>query len=198
MDLQPVDKATNIPTLRCIELTSIDYPEQQKKEVRFFGDVFGREAQAEKYCAYIDNNVATIQKALSGLSESQKQIVYVGFNADHLTTFGSDTFMDEWIQASGCFNAAHPISTIGGAEVGLASISMEQVLSWNPDIVIIDTGTPEDVYNDPVWANIPAVKNKQVYILPRGMFGWNRASTEPAACRRGRWSALPCSIPICW
>jgi iron complex transport system substrate-binding protein len=181
IDLQPVDKATKIPTLRCLETTAIAYPDQQKKEVRFFGQVFGREAQAEKYCTYIDNNVATINKALSGLSESQKLKVYVGFNADHLTTFGSDTFMDEWIQAGGCFNAAHPISTIGGAEGGLASISMEQVLSWNPDIVIIDTGTPEDVYNDPVWANIPAVKNKKVYVLPRGMFGWNRASTEPAA-----------------
>jgi iron complex transport system substrate-binding protein len=181
IDLQPVDKATKIPTLRSVEYNVVTYPDQQKKEVRFFGQVFGQEARAEKYCTYIDNNVATIKKALSGLTDSQKLKVYVGFNADHLTTFGSDTFMDEWIQAGGCINAAHPVSTIGGSEGGLAAISMEQVLSWNPEIMIIDTGTPEALYSDPLWANIPAVKNKKVYMLPKGMFGWNRASTEPAA-----------------
>jgi iron complex transport system substrate-binding protein len=181
VDLQPVDDATDIPTLRCLETTAIAYPDQQKKEVRFWGEVFGRETQAEKYCDYIDNNVNTIKNAVGSLSEGEKVKVYVGFNADHLTTFGSDTFMDEWIAAAGCINAAHPVSTIGGAEGGLATISMEQVLEWSPDVVIIDSGTPEDMYADPLWADIPAIKNKQVIVLPRGMFGWNRASTEPAA-----------------
>lgn len=181
IDLQPVDKGAKIPTLRCVENNVITYPDQQKKEVRFFGEVFGKQERAEKYCTYIDNNVAAVKKAVSGLSDSQKLKVYVGFNADHLTTFGSNTFMDEWIQAAGCINAAHPVSTVGGSEGGLAAISMEQVLSWNPEIMIIDTGTPEDVYKDSLWSNIPAVKNKKVYMLPKGMFGWNRASTEPAA-----------------
>lgn len=179
-DLMPVDDTTGIPTLRCIDTAVTAYPEQQKKEVRFFGEVFGRQEQAEKYCTYLDDNVTAIQAAVGGLPENEKLSVYVGFNADHLTTFGADTFMDEWIYAAGCVNAAHPISTLGGAEGGLAAISMEQVLTWNPDVVIIDTGTPEDVYNDPLWADIPAVKNRQVYYLPRGMFGWNRASVEPA------------------
>ncbi len=139
-DLQPVDDATDIPTIRCMDLTSMKYPEQQKKEVRFWAGIFDRETQAEKYCDYIDNNVATIKSAVGNLSEAGKKKVYVGFNADHLTTFGADTFMDEFISAAGCINAAHPVSTLGGAEGGLAAISMEQVLEWNPDIVIIDTG----------------------------------------------------------
>jgi iron complex transport system substrate-binding protein len=181
IDLQPVNKATSIPTLRCIDPVSTAYPDEQEKEVRFFGQVFGKEAQAEKYCTYLENNVATVKKAVSGFSDSQKMKVYMGFNADHLTTYGADTFLDSWIQAGGCINAAHPVSTVGGAEGGLATISMEQILSWNPDVMIIDTGTPESLYSDPVWASIPAVKNKKVFLLPRGMFGWNRASTEPAA-----------------
>jgi iron complex transport system substrate-binding protein len=180
-DLQPVDDATDIPTIRCMDVASLAYPKQQQKEVRFWGELFGKEEQAEKYCSYVDNNVATINAAVGSLTEEEKMKVYVGFNADHLTTFGSDTFMDEFIAAAGCINAAHPVSTLGGAEGGLASISMEQVLEWNPDIVIIDTGTAEDLYADPLWADIPAIKNKQVYLLPRGMFGWNRASVEPAA-----------------
>jgi iron complex transport system substrate-binding protein len=182
IDLQVVEKATSIPCLRCIDdAGSNDYPGEQKKEVRFFGKVFGKEAQAEKYCKYLDDNVAAVEKAVGSLSDSQKLKVYLGFNADHLTTFGAGSFMDAWITAGGCINAAHPVSSIGGSEGGLVAISMEQVLSWNPDILIIDTGTPEDVYKDTKWATVPAVKNKRVYVLPRGMFGWNRASTEPAA-----------------
>jgi iron complex transport system substrate-binding protein len=181
IDLQPVEKGTSIPTVQCVEYNVVTYPDQQKKEVRFFGQIFGKEQQAEKYCSYIDNNVAAVKKGVSSLAENQKAKVYMGFNADHLTTFGGGTFMDEWIQAGGCVNAAHSISSAGGSEGGLATISMEQILGWSPEVVVIDTGTPEDVYKDPLWANVPAVKNKRVFLLPRGLFGWNRASTEPAA-----------------
>jgi len=181
IDIAPVNNATKIPTLQYSDFSTTPYPDPQKKEVRFFGTIFGKDAaaRAEKYCTFIDNNVTTIKSATSGVNTKLK--VYMGFNADHLTTFGGDTFMDQWIEAAHCVNAAKPVSTISGSEGGLAAMSMEQILSWNPDIVVIDTGKPEDLYSNPTWANVPAIKNKQVYLLPKGMFGWNRASTEPAA-----------------
>ena len=105
----------------------------------------------------------------------------MGYNPDHLTTFGGDTFMNEWIQAGGCLNAAQPISSLNGREGGLATVSMEQILSWNPDIIVIDTGKPQDLYNDATWSKLTAVKNKKVYVLPVGMFIWSRSSSEAAA-----------------
>jgi iron complex transport system substrate-binding protein len=57
---------------------------------------------------------------------------------------------------------------------------MEQVLKWNPDIIVIDTGSPEDVYNDPKWASIKAVQKRQVYRQPNGVFVWNRPTAESA------------------
>jgi iron complex transport system substrate-binding protein len=46
---------------------------------------------------------------------------------------------------------------------------------------VIDTGKPQDLYADPVWSKLSAVQNKKVYVLPVGMFIWNRASSEAAA-----------------
>ena len=54
---------------------------------------------------------------------------------------------------------------------------MEQVYEWNPDIIVITnfTGTqPEDLYNNAIgnddWSTVNAVKNKQVYKMPLGLY----------------------------
>jgi iron complex transport system substrate-binding protein len=189
MDMQVVEKSTTIPTLRIATNSTSNFLEAQKTEVKFFGMVFGKDAQAAKYTAYLDNTTATVKAATADLTKDKKLKVYLGFNADHLTTFGGDTFMNEWIETAGCVNSAQPITSLGGKEGGLATVSMEQILSWNPDIVCIDNGKPQDVYNDPNWAKIPAVVNKKVYSLPVGMFIWSRTSSE-AAAMLPKWLSL--------
>ena len=54
----------------------------------------------------------------------------------------------------------------------------EEILQTNPDFVFIGGafGVPlcEEMYNDPVWAEISAVKNKNVYNTPIGGVGWDQ------------------------
>lgn len=57
---------------------------------------------------------------------------------------------------------------------------MEKVLVWNPDILVIDFGTAQDVYNDPKWKSVTAVKNKMVFRQPIGIFIWDRPTAESA------------------
>jgi iron complex transport system substrate-binding protein len=178
VDMEAVEKTTKIPTL---EVSTNDASfKTVKDELSYFGKLFGNEQKAEKYNQYLDDRLALLQSRTSNLSDDQKPVVYFGFNPDHLTTYGGDTFMQERIGAAGCKNAAGSVTTLGGSEGGLMAMSLEQILSWDPDIIVIDNGKPEDLYNSTEWAQIKAVKNKRVYVLPSGMFLWNRPSAESA------------------
>jgi iron complex transport system substrate-binding protein len=113
----------------------------------------------------------------------------MGFNADHLATYGGGTFMDDCIKAACCVNAAGGAPGPGGKEGGTVSVSMEQVLIWDPDIVIIDSGSPDDLFKDPSWSKLKAVQNKKVYLLPRGVYTWSRETCE-AAVMVPQWLAV--------
>jgi iron complex transport system substrate-binding protein len=188
MDMQVIEKSTNLPTLRISQGAPGAYFDQLKKEMSFFGSVFGKDSRVKTYNSYLDNMLNTVKTTTADLTTDKKMKVFMAYNADHLTTFGNDTFMNEWIQAAGCVNSAN-ISSIGGKEGGLATVSLEQILSWNPDIIIIDTGKPEDLYNDATWSKLTAVKNKKVYRLPLGVFIWNRPSCE-AGVMLPKWLSL--------
>jgi iron complex transport system substrate-binding protein len=180
-DMQAIEKMTKLPVLRISMGTPGAYFDGLKKEVAFFGTVFNKEERVKIYTDYLDNTIKIIATKTSDIAKENRLKVYMGFDADHLTTYGRDTFMDEWINASGCLNAAGQIYSPGGREGGLSTISMEQVVAWNPDVIIIDTGMAAELYERPGWSEIKAVKEKKVYRFPVGLFLWNRPSCEAAA-----------------
>jgi iron complex transport system substrate-binding protein len=57
---------------------------------------------------------------------------------------------------------------------------MEKVLEWNPDILVIDSGLPSDLYTDSRWSAVKAVRDRKVYRQPMGVFIWDRPTAESA------------------
>ncbi len=182
VDGEIVEKQTTIPVVYFFE-NSEGLAQQTKDEVKFIGSIYGKDDRAEVYAAYMDKILNLVKSRVADIPESEKKVLFNGYDANHLITYGGDSYMEERIQTAGMKNAANEVNTSGvrpGIHAGLDEISMEQVLKWNPDIVIIDTGSPDDVYNDPKWASIKAVQNHQVYRLPNGVFVWNRPTAESA------------------
>ena len=188
-DMQPVEKSTGLPALRINIAPANGSIDQTREEIRFFGRVFGRTDRAEAYNAYMDNMLSMIKNALSDMPPEKRLRIFMGFNTDHLITYGGDTFMDEFIRAAGCVNAADEISSLGGKEGGQVTVSMEQVLSWDPDIVIIDSGNPDELYSDPSWSRLKASANRRIYRIPAGLFIWTRVSCE-ASVMLPEWLAV--------
>ena len=177
-----VEKQTKIPVVYFFE-NSEGTAQQTKDEVTFIGYIYGKENRAKNYSTYQDTVLAMVKSRVADIPAAERKILFNGYDANHLITYGGDSYMQERIGTAGLINAAQPINTSGtkpGIHAGLDQISMEQVLKWNPDIIVIDTGAPEDVYKDPKWASINAVKNRQVYRLPNGVFVWNRPTAESA------------------
>jgi iron complex transport system substrate-binding protein len=154
-----------------------------RDEIRFYARIFQKEARGEKYIAYLDKTEDFIRLRTKGIPREKRKKVFNGYGPAHLVTLGGDTFMHERIVAAGCIDGAKEINTSGvkeGLHSGLAEMSMERVLGWNPDILVIDSGKPTDLYNDPKWRNVKAVKNRRVFKQPIGVFIFDRPTAEAA------------------
>jgi iron complex transport system substrate-binding protein len=56
---------------------------------------------------------------------------------------------------------------------GLATVSLEQVLVWNPDVIVtIDQTFAANVRSDPAWAGVKALRDNRVHLSPKMPFGW--------------------------
>jgi iron complex transport system substrate-binding protein len=66
-------------------------------------------------------------------------------------------------------------SEIKGGQ-GKSEISIEQLLSWDPDIIISwddeRGGYYSGIFKDPTWKDIKAVKDKEIYEIPNKPFNW--------------------------
>jgi iron complex transport system substrate-binding protein len=50
---------------------------------------------------------------------------------------------------------------------------MEQILLWNPDIILAnEPGVADVIRKDPKWAPVTAVKQDRIYQLPIGISRW--------------------------
>ena len=177
-----VEKQTTLPVVYFFD-SSDGTAQQTKDEVTFIGYIYGKDERARLYGDYMDRMLALVRSRVADIPPGERKVLYNGYDPNHLITYGGDTYMQERIETAGLKNAAQEINTSGvkpGIHAGLDQVSMEQVLKWNPDIIVIDSGTPEEMYGDPKWNSIKAVQNKQIYRLPNGVFVWNRPSAESA------------------
>jgi len=87
---------------------------------------------------------------------------------------GDSTIIDQWIRSAGGRNAAD------GVHGNKQPVSIEQVLAWNPDIIIVGAGAgdPSGLKGAPLWSQVSAVRNGKVYRNPAGLFPWDRYSPE--------------------
>lgn len=87
---------------------------------------------------------------------------------------GDQSIIDQWIRSAGGRNAAV------GVHGNKQPVSVEQILSWNPDIIIVgaNAGDPAQLASDGVWSQLAAVKAGRVYRNPAGIFPWDRYSPE--------------------
>ncbi len=115
-----------------------------------------------------------IQSRVSDLpTEERKRVFFLfQYNDSTMLTSGKNFFGNWWAEASGCINVAEELSKDNSVATNL-----EQVYAWNPDIIFITnftTALPQDLYDNTIgnydWSEISAVKNKEVYKLPLGMY----------------------------
>jgi iron complex transport system substrate-binding protein len=139
--------------------------------ITIIGRAVGRESRAKELRDFLERKLYEITNVTSKIPESRKPKVYQAWAHDLLTTMA---WPNEIIYAGGVNVAYNPRSPTPWVKV-----SLEQIAAWDPDIIILHgfgKWNPEDLYRDPSWQQIKAVKEHRVYKLTLGWAGWDPAS----------------------
>lgn len=111
--------------------------------------------------------------------------VYLAGNSSFLSTAGNAMYQSDMIRLAGGVNVASEIEDTYWVE-----IDYEQLLTWNPDYIILAsdaTYTVEDVLADPNLADCAAIVNGNVYQLPNKAEAWD--SPVPSGILGALWLA---------
>jgi len=133
---------------------------------RTLGALIGRREQGEALASSAEGTIKTITQRVDTITLEQRPRVYYARGPRGLETGLGGSINVETIEL-----VARNVA--GGTRGGLANVSIEQVLLWNPDIIVtIDQDFAASVLSDPAWAPVAAVRARRVHLSPKLPFGW--------------------------
>jgi iron complex transport system substrate-binding protein len=134
---------------------------------RKLGELVHRATQAEAHARYAEETMTTIRSRIDRVLQGRRPRVYYARGPRGLETGLGGSINVETIEFLGAQNVA------AERKGGLANVSVEQVLLWNPDVIVtIDQDFAANVRNDPVWSSVAAVRSGRVHLSPKMPFGW--------------------------
>ena len=128
---------------------------------RVAGKVLGKEERAEELISYANEKISEVTEVTSEIPGSERPKVYYVFGGSITRTTSSTDRLD----MAGGINVAKDLPGFG------PTISKDQIILWNPDIILIIGAIPphsvsiEDVLSDPDLQTVDAVKNHRVYYM---------------------------------
>ncbi len=150
------------------------------RNLRMLGEINGNSQRAEELISYIKKTLADLNDRTSSVDNSSKPTVYIGGLA---------------------YKGSHGLESTSGSDPGLAfvhaknvaqgspssgSVSKEQIVQWNPDVIFVDLATLgnaktgqtaiEELKTDPAYKNLKAVKDGKVYATLPNV--WSYANME--------------------
>jgi iron complex transport system substrate-binding protein len=142
--------------------------EKTPQTLREVGDLLGVAPRAQELATYAEMTLKTLHDGLAKLPSDKRPKVYYGRGPEGLETGLSGSINMEMLQAAGADNVA-----AAAGKGGLTNVSLEQVLGWNPDIILAASPKfAQAVKSDPSWASVEAVKSGKVFTAPALPFGW--------------------------
>jgi iron complex transport system substrate-binding protein len=133
---------------------------------RTLGALIGQREQGEAYARSAEGTSTTITQRVAARPMQRRPRVYYARGPRGLETGLGGSINVETIEL-----IAQNVAS--GMRGGLANVSIEQVLLWNPDVIItIDQDFMANVLNDPAWAPVAAVRARRVHLSPKLPFGW--------------------------
>ena len=157
---------------------------------RFMGELLGEEEQAEKLASYAEKTFADIEKM--EVPEDKKVRIYYGNGEDSLETAPAGSAHGQIIDMVNAVNVAD----LEMGEGSRVQISAEQLLAWDPDVIVVN-GEPkadtsgasaaEAILANPDYASLKAVQNQQVYGTPNAPFSWMDRPMGPNRIVGIRW-----------
>jgi iron complex transport system substrate-binding protein len=133
---------------------------------RRLGELMGRREEGGALADASARILDTIADRIATVAREKRPRVYYARGARGLVTGLGGSINVETIE----FLARN---VAGETRGGLAQVSIEQVLLWDPDVIVtIDQQFAATVGSDPTWTSLAAVRAGRVHLSPKLPFGW--------------------------
>jgi len=135
---------------------------------RRLGAAIGVAEAGERLAADGEARLARVDGVVALVPEAQRPRVYYARNPDGLTTGLGGSINVETLSRAGGRNVAAALG-----QGGLAQVSLEQVLAWDPEVIVTtDARFLARVRTDPLWRSVRARRDGRVHLSPLLPFGW--------------------------
>jgi iron complex transport system substrate-binding protein len=134
------------------------------------GDLLDEGERALLISAYIEGTLtaAAAKKVLARRGPPAR--VYFGSGKTGQETNGRGSIHADVIEYIGVENVAD-LGKLSNA--GMGTVSMEQIILWNPDIAIFDSqGAYESAGGDAAWRSVGAIRDNRYYMVPMEPYSW--------------------------
>ncbi|MET3921162.1 ABC transporter substrate-binding protein [Arthrobacter sp. UYEF20] len=173
--IEPLENAG----LTVIGLTNNGKQEDVDAWVTMFAAMLGKPERAIEIKARSDHELDDIKSVAAGRGSAGPSILYFNRFTGGLKAAATNTYNDFYIKLVGGTNPATGQDPLPGT--GMVGLDVEQVLKWDPEVILLgnfDQAMPQDIYSDPVWQRIAAVRERRVYKVPLGGYRWDPPGQE--------------------
>ena len=136
------------------------------RAVRLVADLCGAADHGQKVARYAEQLLADVDRRVARVANRPR--VYYARSANGLETARGRSITTESLERMGARNVVESAD-----EGGLATVGLEQVLAWDPDVIVtINPAFAASVGADPAWRGLRAVRERRVFLAPLWPFPW--------------------------
>lgn len=141
-----------------------------KTAVELMGEALGAQDIAADYIRYFDGTVSRAEALTGDLSDGERVKVLYG-NVANLSQ--PHRIAEWWISAAGAVS----VSDDGHTEESY-TYTTEDLLVWNPDVLLLTADSREELKADAQINGISAIQNDAMYLVPTVAHTWGNRTVE--------------------
>ncbi len=162
-------------SLEAVGVTAIGVYSEDVEEIKatlnLLGAALGKPERGQELAEYFEGIMDRAAGLVADIPESERHTAILMGSSLGKVAHG-DMLQSVMIETAGGVNLARDVESDGIWPV----VGVEQIFEWDPEFIFLRNAsldyTIEDLKADPAWADLTAVKNDHVYMVPCDMDSW--------------------------
>jgi len=162
----------------------LETPEVFMQDIDTLGQLFANPARADEIKAFYQTRLDLVEDLVSTITTESPSVLVMQYNLD-AEAIAWEVPPDTWLQTMMVeMSGGTPIWKGTGGGGGWSIVSLDQIAAWNPDQIYIidyDGATAEIIEGlkaDPLWQELKATQNDQIFGFPVDHYSWDQPDTR--------------------
>lgn len=176
-DKQQIEQL-NKASITVVTIDKFSTVEQLQNSIKIIGEILGGDAvkKAKEFNQYYTYNIDKILDKSKDI-QNKKTVLPLSFYSGNFVTVNETDIGARYINIAGgkLASKSYDLDSKGIMKM----VNPEQVLIWNPDVIIANSIlSKKEILKNPSFKTLKAVKNRQIYVVPSGVYLWSVRSAE--------------------